>query len=153
MTFDADKRFNTQPPEGGWWSGAVANCVPIVSTHSRPKAAGDAMTAIVNGRDGRIPLRVSTHSRPKAAEAFNGIHRMTCQFQHTAARRRLLFLGIQQPASPVSTHSRPKAAAISCINACPVLLFQHTAARRRLPPFRTVCTDYSCFNTQPPEGG
>ena len=34
------KSFNTQPPEGGW-----ANCCPsisfsVVSTHSRPKAAG-----------------------------------------------------------------------------------------------------------------
>ena len=36
-------RFNTQPPEGGWgnliWYG---DFVTIVSTHSRPKAAGYA---------------------------------------------------------------------------------------------------------------
>ena len=33
--------FNTQPPEGGWVSlVAVMVTVVIVSTHSRPKAAG-----------------------------------------------------------------------------------------------------------------
>ena len=55
-----------------------------VSTHSRPKAAGDP-----DGKDD--PKKdVSTHSRPKAAGgAFSfyiGIHAL---FQHTAARRRL----------------------------------------------------------------
>ena len=58
--------FNTQPPEGGWhateFGGYVAE---LVSTHSRPKAAGvpkiSCMTVI--------------------------------QFQHTAARRRLDGLG------------------------------------------------------------
>ena len=33
--------FNTQPPEGGWMSAPVwADDTPLVSTHSRPKAAG-----------------------------------------------------------------------------------------------------------------
>ena len=33
--------FNTQPPEGGWLIGVALNQMAIlVSTHSRPKAAG-----------------------------------------------------------------------------------------------------------------
>ena len=34
------KRFNTQPPEGGWAFQATMPCRRLVSTHSRPKAAG-----------------------------------------------------------------------------------------------------------------
>ena len=37
---DGSFRFNTQPPEGGWTSGDFYQCVFMVSTHSRPKAAG-----------------------------------------------------------------------------------------------------------------
>ena len=34
-------RFNSQPPEGGWWGVWLARAEAlIVSTHSRPKAAG-----------------------------------------------------------------------------------------------------------------
>ncbi len=33
--------FNTQPPEGGWKAGADTLLGNIVSTHSRPKAAGN----------------------------------------------------------------------------------------------------------------
>ena len=57
--------------------------------------------------------KVSTHSRPKAAAsiAFTGSFVIN-EFQHTAARRRLLYI---EPAfwvvNGVSTHSRPKAAA------------------------------------------
>ena len=53
--------FNTQPPEGGWLGAGDFVGAAAVSTHSRPKAAGDfpAITA--------LPLVVSTHSRPKAA--------------------------------------------------------------------------------------
>ena len=76
--------FNTQPPEGGWLAcGCISGCPHefqhtaarrrlglilanwpicwIVSTHSRPKAAG----AWAAGNFGLI--WVSTHSRPKAA--------------------------------------------------------------------------------------
>ena len=57
-------RFNTQPPEGGWfWLYPPRDGKRIVSTHSRPKAAGPN-----NRRDGRF-LLVSTHSRLKAAGA------------------------------------------------------------------------------------
>ena len=55
------------------------------------------------------------------------------QFQHTAARRRL----VVQAATRVTNN-----------------LFQHTAARRRLVQQRLrVVIRFTCFNTQPPEGG
>ena len=123
-----------------------------VSTHSRPKAAANCAST------GALSSAVSTHSRPKAAAATKiqragDYRRFNTQppeggcnhnylkkvyegaFQHTAARRRLLYRWavILQPLD-VSTHSRPKAAAsvvlrvVYCIS-----LFQHTAARRRLP--------------------
>ena len=36
--------FNTQPPEGGWMADGMGNLIGWVSTHSRPKAAGCAVT-------------------------------------------------------------------------------------------------------------
>ena len=54
--------FNTQPPEGGWVHiGGQNNTLLVVSTHSRPKAAGPAACCPTRHRS------VSTHSRPKAA--------------------------------------------------------------------------------------
>ena len=56
--------FNTQPPEGGWGQGKeIKPPIHIVSTHSRPKAAGAKQETAEDYR------RVSTHSRPKAAGA------------------------------------------------------------------------------------
>ena len=98
--------FNTQPPEGGWsWIATQAVAIhPFqhtaarrrlvccqywicrsihVSTHSRPKAAGEAVDKYEQWLD------VSTHSRPKAAGSI--------AFGRGAN-------------TSVSTHSRPKAA-------------------------------------------
>ena len=107
-----------------------------VSTHSRPKAAAIVFPLVA------LPLKVSTHSRPKAAaiksgnchnrsESFNtqppegGCRSSLCMphslkwFQHTAARRRLLFVRIRNSHNgKVSTHSRPKAAALACFTGC-----------------------------------
>ena len=103
--------------------------VRLVSTHSRPKAAGPL------NEPADETVKVSTHSRPKAAgPSLNTI----------------------QGCEPVSTHSRPKAAGpflptyhkrVSCFNTQPPeggwlvslafsvhTTFQHTAARRRLAP-------------------
>ena len=56
-------RFNTQPPEGGWSFDTLRFIIYIlVSTHSRPKAAGTYSFLIYP----ILPV-VSTHSRPKAA--------------------------------------------------------------------------------------
>ena len=76
--------FNTQPPEGGW---AFADMLPFirqVSTHSRPKAAG------AQYREAEAVNLVSTHSRPKAAGPKTIKSLPLMQFQHTAARRRLV---------------------------------------------------------------
>ena len=77
--------FNTQPPEGGWdLLGAGVVRQVLVSTHSRPKAAG-SHSRLVSGCIGSFNTQppeggwgcpfltddstggVSTHSRPKAA--------------------------------------------------------------------------------------
>ena len=56
------RSFNTQPPEGGWLHVvADPDRFAVVSTHSRPKAAGAAAGY------GAPVFGVSTHSRPKAA--------------------------------------------------------------------------------------
>ena len=75
--------FNTQPPEGGWMRAGEICALKWVSTHSRPKAAGDQRCLFGDRR------AVSTHSRPKAAGRLH------------AGR---------MPFDLVSTHSRPKAA-------------------------------------------
>ena len=97
--------FNTQPPEGGWKTSVNQYCDTAVSTHSRPKAAGQNQLHLSH------VCLVSTHSRPKAAGGQGGE-------QH---------LG-----QSVSTHSRPKAAGITPDAQWPLFKFQHTAARRRL---------------------
>ena len=76
--------FNTQPPEGGWHLSNLIQIAAVVSTHSRPKAAG----FLVLG-NGYLQV-VSTHSRPKAAGlALLMVGGCIQRFQHTAARRRL----------------------------------------------------------------
>ena len=120
--------FNTQPPEGGWAVSAMSAPVMAVSTHSRPKAAG-------NGADTTLKQASGFNTQPpeggwKRAYAFErAFLRFNTQppeggwtilqfqvflnrrFQHTAARRRLAHLTLLPFASvPVSTHSRPKAA-------------------------------------------
>ena len=99
----------------------------LVSTHSRPKAAGTTR------RGRRFTMTVSTHSRPKAAGNFFGEHGRGAY---------------------VSTHSRPKAAGRVIFGRIALVRFQHTAARRRLDgSSRRLSPLRVCFNTQPPEGG
>ena len=126
-----NRRFNTQPPEGGWqdaWQNRQPDCAfqhtaarrrlgqavdggvrhTVVSTHSRPKAAGIFTTLLrfavacfnTQPPEGgwvlsvyqRFFEEVSTHSRPKAAGCtMNRLRFYKVQFQHTAARRRLAF--------------------------------------------------------------
>ena len=142
----------------------------IVSTHSRPKAAGYNTVLL------RFILSVSTHSRPKAAADKHRQHPPRQVFQHTAARRRLLFYQHIRASQEVSTHSRPKAAAYVLIEAAYTMtvsthsrpkaadqarmegflyqtMFQHTAARRRLELKMKHVANIMSFNTQPPEGG
>ena len=98
--------------------------VVLVSTHSRPKAAGREQQASITGF-----LDVSTHSRPKAAGAIKADNQTDLTFQHTAARRRLEpFPYILKLELLVSTHSRLKAAGkLEKVNE-KLDRFQHTAA-------------------------
>ena len=122
----------------------------IVSTHSRPKAAGAMYYGI------STVIEVSTHSRPKAAGtatipfsyALTGFNTQPPEggwairkspysnawlFQHTAARRRLgTSQNFRSRLHAVSTHSRPKAAGSQRQRQEWQKKFQHTAARRRL---------------------
>ena len=61
MTTRSGDGFNSQPPEGGWAREQGVMQLEFVSTHSRPKAAGDQRARFAQH------VAVSTHSRPKAA--------------------------------------------------------------------------------------
>ena len=65
--------FNTQPPEGGWTCYTDQATKIKVSTHSRPKAAGQSKGIIMVDAQ-----NVSTHSRPKAAGAVS-VRAVTCR--------------------------------------------------------------------------
>ena len=150
--FSAFSCFNTQPPEGGWLY--ILDCAiqqKRVSTHSRPKAAGDELKAYIRLSDcfntqppeggwKRVlhsPYRMyrfqHTAARRRLVKHTRKSKRFTNRFQHTAARRRLVnAAGCASASSFVSTHSRPKAAGWSACRA----IFNRKS-----------------FNTQPPEGG
>ena len=96
--------FNTQPPEGGWAISDLADFIYMVSTHSRPKAAGLLAPTT------RSPKRFNTQP-PEGGCPERGLSWQHNLFQHTAARRRLLVCQRQTSGGRVSTHSRPKAAA------------------------------------------
>ena len=102
------QRFNTQPPEGG--------CLKrVIAIHSK--------------------ARFNTQPPEGGCQYFGFFETCFCQFQHTAARRRLRFVPVRFLLQfCVSTHSRPKAAAyVRYSNFVSAAKFQHTAARRRLP--------------------
>ena len=144
----------------------------MVSTHSRPKAAG-----LKNSSDVRPTVCFNTqppeggwnrkletaflvwgfNTQPPEGGWFQFAHGSGAYalFQHTAARRRLGHsLSISLCGLNVSTHSRPKAAgfrhSIAFDFPC---MFQHTAARRRLGFSIEKVGNINRFNTQPPEGG
>ena len=98
-----------------------------VSTHSRPKAAGNDVLHSMRTQ----PFQ-HTAARRRLALPY---HRFgnSKKFQHTAARRRLVsWFENQIKECDVSTHSRPKAAGIRIASLLVSKRFQHTAARRRL---------------------
>ena len=99
----------------------------VVSTRSRPKAAG------LGDKTSTWTRFVSTRSRPKAAGHTHLERKAVGMFQHAAARRRLVRVmwGIHR-----------------------LSMFQHAAARRRLGIAKCrIRKNSNCFNTQPPEGG
>ena len=120
---------------------------------------------------------VSTHSRPKAAGQTTLPKLNQRTFQHTAARRRLaLMSGSLLICWIVSTHSRPKAAGLNWLLAdvlSGVSTHSRPKAAGQCPKnthMATIVSTHSrpkaagacrvpdappspCFNTQPPEGG
>ena len=99
----------------------------MVSTHSRPKAAGCCCYFCRS-------ISVCFNTQPPEG-GWSQMHNLLSQyfrFQHTAARRRL--------------GSRTFWLVTNC-------LFQHTAARRRLVSGIFEPLERVGFNTQPPEGG
>ena len=124
----SNSRFNSQPPEGGWDKHNAEDVdSDMVSTHSRPKAAGHKQRMV------ELRHRVSTHSRPKAAGYVDGeFMAYQTAFQLTAARRRL----VEMIANKIAR-----------------ILFQLTAARRRLAASQVQVNRIARFNSQPPEGG
>ncbi len=79
------KSFNTQPPEGGCVrSIGGLFCIPIVSTHSRPKAAAFAPAPATTGVK-------CFNTQPPEGGCLRLKRRQAAflMFQHTAARRRL----------------------------------------------------------------
>ena len=111
--------FNTQPPEGGWKTTApICNTTPCFNT--QPPEGGWS-------RSSNTPLRM-------------------LEFQHTAARRRLVLrLKRAECVFAVSTHSRPKAAGYAENGVFQIYKFQHTAARRRLGKIRAHTVAVSPF--------
>ena len=100
------KRFNTQPPEGGW--------APIY----------DGIRA-VNSFNTQPPEGGWLHKSPLIKQSL--------QFQHTAARRRLVVLPANMDTAILFQHTaarRRLEGNLLCTTT--FTLFQHTAARRRL---------------------
>ena len=86
----------------------------MVSTHSRPKAAGAP-----SDTPSTSPTQFQHTAARRRLVAKTRSLISVFRFQHTAARRRLVTLHIHQTSGHyVSTHSRPKAAGLqSC--SCP----------------------------------
>ena len=77
--------FNSQPPEGGW-AQSVRRMVFHGRFNSQPPEGGWLSDEVVR----MIGHFVSTHSRPKAAGGWcDHVCVYACEFQLTAARRRL----------------------------------------------------------------
>ena len=123
-------RFNTQPPEGGWRLQEHTDLNDLVSTHSRPKAAGLGNGSVLYF----LGTFQHTAARRRLGQAFSAMLTRT-QFQHTAARRRLAS-GHTKPSSNSRFNTQPPEGGWmdTVKTLAPGMMFQHTAARRRLGP-------------------
>ena len=108
--------FNTQPPEGGWADlTASIRFLNVVSTHSRPKAAGN-----ISRYGGQRLFGFNT--QPPEGGWHRNLHHLTVQVGFNTQppeggwfryRPRVANL------TSVSTHSRPKAAGASLKSLAP----------------------------------
>ena len=148
MLFGRKKSFNTQPPEGGCTvhTGRAGN--RKVSTHSRPKAAGQRLGILQSQHERfntqppeggcndftfcRCRYCVSTHSRPKAA-AKNTARRNTRRSFNTQPPEGGCRVNRKGQVISPFQHTAARRRLASDIGVCSKPLeFQHTAARRRL---------------------
>ena len=100
-------------------------------------------------------INVSTHSRPKAAGEYRYGDFDNYEFQHTAARRRLAMRSLNGFGCTFCFNTQPPEGGWVRLTGLVLLVpeFQHTAARRRLGQGRGGKYRNRGFNTQPPEGG
>ena len=141
--------FNTQPPEGGWLHR-------LTKLHPHHLFQHTAARRRLDGRRNRLLLAslVSTHSRPKAAGKFRLQFLRVGGFQHTAARRRLGLSHSIGRHIRLFQHTAARRRLVRRLpNRRRFAPFQHTAARRRLGIGCSPKSSRFCFNTQPPEGG
>ena len=122
--------FNTQPPEGGWANNRTAcHTAYIVSTHSRPKAAGYIYQARM------LSYQYSFNTQPPEGgwKTIKADMIMNPRFQHTAARRRLAlaFRRLAWWRGFQHTAARRRLGLANDLSDA-INAFQHTAARRRL---------------------
>ena len=144
-----------------------------VSTHSRPKAAGEAAWYLLDTSRARFntqppeggwpypmpPITVAVSFQHTAARRrlaiSSAVKPKSDMFQHTAARRRLVnVMSNVLNIANVSTHSRPKAAGLGRFNHAK----SHTVSTHSRPKAAGRMKSSSSnrltrFNTQPPEGG
>ena len=120
----------------------------MVSTHSRPKAAGVTEKLQLLWFSFQLTAARRRLARQPSRHPNHG------EFQLTAARRRLVGMIYRQtqPASFQLTAARRRLAAAR-VTTAPPAAFQLTAARRRLVGVRRVFNFITSFNSQPPEGG
>ena len=128
QTDQSRRRFNTQPPEGGWYVGGYGTGIADVSTHSRPKAAGTLIDILISGN---VPFQHTAARR--RLESILAHSRGFTGFQHTAARRRLGHRKAQRPdGMPFQHTAARRRLGMKSANVPAPRGFQHTAARRRL---------------------
>ena len=98
--------FNTQPPEGGWELGCTDAHICMVSTRSRPKAAGLYCL--------RLRRLVQSFNTQPPEGGWLGFDRYICFHGLVSTRSRPKAAGVCScfavAISSVSTRSRPKAA-------------------------------------------
>ena len=120
-------RFNTQPPEGGWFR---LNSEPylLYSFNTQPPEGGWRQMPT-----GAPPICCFNTQPPEGGwlRPVSPIWQLL-RFQHTADRRRLGVFGCENTEE---------------------IMFQHTADRRRLGQQHGTGGAHPRFNTQPPEGG
>ena len=143
----------------------------VVSTHSRPKAAGTTKQSETTptcrfntqppegGWRAAVMMRlgdaVSTHSRPKAAGQNSLVGSSLFQGFNTQPPEGGWKITPKVNRSKMRFNTQPPEGGwlLGHIRQGDNARFQHTAARRRLATGFSAVSTGRCFNTQPPEGG